>query len=158
MCQAIVQTSHTTLFRRCGPCVVASLSRMLLYLLNLTVPPWHQSKLHLPEVPSAVFLLNARQSTSRIISQFQTSIGNHLEVIFFIVQYLADSSVAACCLQFGTFFCPFCDLFFHFVSWIILSKLQAIQHLVWLSFGFSRVIHLPTCILQEALHAGSGIL
>ena len=59
----------------------------------------------------AVIRHNARHSRSNILFQFQTSISNHLEVIFVIGQYLVDSSVAACCLQFGTFFCPFCNVF-----------------------------------------------
>ena len=35
---------------QCGPYVVASLSRMLLYFLNLTVPHWHLLKMYLPGV------------------------------------------------------------------------------------------------------------
>ena len=94
------------LFRRCGPHVVASLFCILRYVLNLTVPHWRQLKLQLPEVsPSAVILLNARQSKS----SFRRASAITLEVIFVIGQYLVDSSVAACCLQFGIFFWPFCN-------------------------------------------------
>ena len=42
--------------------------------------------------------------------QFQTSVSNHLEVIFVIGQYLADSSVAAWLLAvWHFFFSPFCN-------------------------------------------------
>ena len=46
---------HSTqeMSERCGPYVVASLVRMRLYDPNLTVPHWHQWKLHLPEVSLA---------------------------------------------------------------------------------------------------------
>ena len=60
--------------------------------------------------------------------QFQTSTSKHFEEILVIDQYFVYSSVAAGCLQFGTLFCPFCEIF-SFVSWMMLSKLQAIHYL-----------------------------
>ena len=39
------------------------------------------------------------------------SISIHLEVTFAICQYIVDSSVAECCLQFDIFFCQFGNLF-----------------------------------------------
>ena len=80
--------------------------------------------------PSTVFLHNARQNRSSTLLQFQTSISNHLDIIFVIGQHLVDSSVAACWLQFGTFVCPFCNCIL-VVSWITVSKFQAKDCLVW---------------------------
>ena len=58
----------------------------------------------------AIILLSARHCRRSVSFQFQTSISKHIEVIFVIGQYLVDSSVATCCLQFGTFLCVFCKL------------------------------------------------
>ena len=55
------------LFRRCGPSVVASLFRMLLYFLNLTVPHWYQLKLQLPEVFHRLSSL-AMHGKARVVS------------------------------------------------------------------------------------------
>ena len=106
-------------------------------LANLTVPHWHQLKLQLLEVPSAVILLNAWHSKSSILFQFQTSISNHLEAIFVIGQYLVDSSVVACCLQFGIFLCPFCNLLFLLFLGQVHPSFRPFNCLVWWSFGFS---------------------
>ena len=115
---------------------------MLLNFLNLTVPPWRQWSVApacgfpRPSSPS-----NARHSGSSIFFQFKTSISKHLEVILVIGQYLVDTPVAVCCLPPGIFFGPPYNLIFFVVSWITLSKLQAILKPVlvvfWIFVGLS---------------------
>ena len=63
--------------------------------------------------PSTVILFNARHCRSSIfLSQFQMDVSNYFKVLFVNSQYLVDSSLRTCCLQFDTFFCPFCNSFF----------------------------------------------
>ena len=50
---------------------------------------------------------NARHSKSSILFQFQMSVSNLSSV-----KTSVDVSVAACCLQFSTFSCPFCNFDF----------------------------------------------
>ena len=64
---------------------------------------------------------SARDKQEQYPFQVSESISNHLEEIFVIGHYLVESSVAACCLQCGTFFCTFCNFF---VFWIIVSSLR----------------------------------
>ena len=99
------ENSPHILLRRCGPYVVASLFRMFLYFLNLTLPHWHQLKLQLPDFLLGCHSSQCKESRSSVFFQFQTSVRNHLEAISVIGQYIVDSSDAACCLQFVIFFC-----------------------------------------------------
>ena len=110
------------------------------------------------QFPSAVILLNANQSNCRVFFQFQTSVNNHLQVIFVIGQYIVDSSAAACCLQFGIFVYSLCNIvsFCFFQIW---TKLQDTYCLVWYPFGSAWVFQLPTTYtIHEILFVRSGIL
>ena len=86
--------------------------------LNLTVPHWHQLKMHLPEVSLGCFVSQCTAKQAQyLFFHFQTSIRNLFEVIIVVSPYLVVSSVAACCLQFGTFYCLLYDVFHLFLGW-----------------------------------------
>ena len=123
---------HTLLFRQSVPFVFASLFRMLLHLLNLTGPCWHRTM----RFPAAVILLYARHCWSSVFFQFQTRISNHLEVILVIGLYTVESHDMACCVQFGIFFCPFCN-FFCFLNYCVQASGHALSGLVvcWILEG-----------------------
>ena len=125
---------------------------MLLYFLNPTVPHGHQWKWCVSEV-SHDCLPSTTHGIARAVSffQFQTSISNHLEVIFVIGQYLAESSVAACCLQFGIFFIPFCNLIFFLFLGASSPSFRPFS--VW---SGSLLSH-PFTILQEVVYVVSAI-
>ena len=70
----------------------------------------------IPDCPVLAFVevvqvrvsLDARHGKSNIYFQFQTSVSNHIDVIFVIGRYLADSHDEACSVQRGTLLYPLC--------------------------------------------------